>query len=93
MIIAGSDYCDKDILDTLSVGVYFDVSAEPDNPHDKDAVLLTYNGNKIGYAARQDKLPLVTCMRLGRRLYGVITDVTIRDGKVKYEYETWISTK
>ena len=34
MFIAGSSYCDKAVLEKLSVGTYFEVVAEPDNPHD-----------------------------------------------------------
>ena len=47
MFIAGSSYCDKTVLESLEVGTYFDLEAEPDNPYDKDAVKLTYNGQKI----------------------------------------------
>ena len=45
MIIAGSSYCEKEALDTLTIGTCFDVALETDNPHDKEAVKLTYNGN------------------------------------------------
>lgn len=34
MFIAGSSYCDKAVLEKLSVGTYFEVVAELDNPHD-----------------------------------------------------------
>ena len=42
MIIAGSYYCDANVLSELKVGTYFDLEAEPDNPNDKDAVKLIY---------------------------------------------------
>ena len=32
MIIAGSSYCDKDVLATLAIGICFDVALETDNP-------------------------------------------------------------
>ena len=57
MIIAGSFYCDQTIISQLSVGTYFELIAEPDNPHDKDAVALYYQGNKIGYVAKKDVTP------------------------------------
>ena len=44
MIIAGTSYCDNDVLARLTVGTYLDVVAEPDNPHDKNAVKLLFGG-------------------------------------------------
>jgi len=92
MIIAGSYYCDQAVLDKLTVGTYFDLEAEPDNPHDKDAVRLVYNGEKIGYIAKQDHLAFVTCLKLKRKIYGVITGIKFEDGRTKYEYETWFDS-
>ena len=47
MIIAGSFYCDQDVISQLSIGTYFDLVAEPDNPHDKDAVALFIMGRRL----------------------------------------------
>ena len=93
MIIAGSYYCDKAVLDTLEVGSYIDLEAEPDNPYDKDAVKLLYNGQKIGYIAKKDHLAFVTCLKLKRNIYGVITAIIEEDGQTKYEYETWFASR
>ena len=68
MIIAGSQDCDKAVLELLAVGSYIDLAAEADDPCDKDAVKLLFNGEKIGYVAKNDRAPFVTCMRLKRRL-------------------------
>ena len=89
MIIAGSSYCDPATLNKLRVGTYFDLEAEPNNPHDKDAVKLTLEGEKIGYIARSDRLAFVACLRLKRRVYGVITDIITESLSTKYEFETW----
>lgn len=89
MIIAGSYYCEPIVLSELKVGTYFDLEAEPDNPNDKDAVKLTYNGQKIGYIAKQDRLAFVTCLKLRRNIYGVITNIIEESGRIKYEFETW----
>lgn len=93
MIIAGSSYCDKAILDRLAIGTYIELAAEPDNPYDKDAVKLMYEGEKIGYIAKQDKLAFVTCLRLNRKIYGVITDIITEPSPTKYEYETWFDSE
>ena len=92
MIIAGSCYCDKAVLDTLEVGSLIDLEAEPDNPYDKDAVKLLFNGQKIGYIAKKDHMAFVTCLKLKRKIYGVITAIIEEDGQTKYEYETWFDS-
>jgi hypothetical protein len=89
MIIAGSYFCDKAVLDTLEVGSHIDLEAEPDNPYDKDAVKLLFNGEKIGYIAKKDHMAFVTCLKLKRKIYGVITSIIEEDGQTKYEFETW----
>ena len=93
MIIAGSFYCDQAVISQLTVGTYFQLVAEPDNPHDKDAVALFYQGSKIGYVAKKDVLPFVTCLKLRRPIYGVVTDIKDKDGRKEIEYETWFSNK
>jgi hypothetical protein len=92
MIIAGSSYCDKSALDKLTIGTYFELVAEPTNPYDKDAVMLVHDGEKIGYIAKQDKLAFVTCLKLKRRIYGVITDIITEPYPTKYEFETWFDS-
>lgn len=93
MFIAGSSYCDKAVLEKLSVGTYFEVVAEPENPHDKDAVMLRYDGNKIGYIAKKDNTPFIICLRLNRKIYGVITDIITEQISTKYEFETWFDSE
>lgn len=92
MIIAGSSYCDKDVLATLEIGTCFDVALEPDNPHDKEAIMLSYNGQKIGYISKSDKLAFVTCLKLKRKVYGVITNINAETFPTQYEFETWFDS-
>lgn len=92
MIIAGSSYCEKTALDKLSIGTYFELVAEPTNPYDKDAVMLLHDGDKIGYIAKQDKLAFVTCLKLKRKIYGVITDIITEPYPTKYEFEAWFDS-
>ena len=93
MIIAGSSYCEKDVLACLKIGSYLAVAAEPDNPHDKDAVKLLYDGVKVGYIPKKDNLPFVTCLKLGRKVYGVITNIIDDEFSTKYEFETWFESR
>jgi hypothetical protein len=46
-------------------------------------------GEKIGYIAKADRLPFVTCLKLKRKVYGVITDIITESFPTKYEFETW----
>ena len=93
MIVAGSSYCDSDAIAKLTVGVYFDLVAEPENPYDKNAVALCCRGDKIGYIPRKETLPYVTGLKLGRVIYGVITDIKDEDGRKVFEFETWFASK
>lgn len=93
MNIAGLYYGDATAVTKLEVGDYLDFVAEPNNPHDKNAVALYSDGVKIGYVARTDALPISTALRLGRGLYGVVTDIAEREGKKTVEYEAWIALK
>ena len=92
MLIAGSYYCDKAVLDTLEVGAYIDMEAEPDNPYDTDAVKLLFNGQKIGYVAKKDHTAFATCLKLKRKIYGVITAIIEENGQTKYEFEAWFDS-
>lgn len=93
MTVAGSYYCDMAVLNILKVGAYLDLVAEPDNPYDKDAIKLLYNGQKIGYIAKEDRLPFLTCLNLNKKVYGVLTAIIQENGKTKYEYETWFDNR
>ena len=93
MIIAGSSYCDKAILAQLKIGTCFELSREPDNPYDKDAVKLTYNGEKIGYIPKQDCTAFVVSLKLQMKIYGVITAINNDAYPTKYEFETWIENE
>ena len=93
LILAGADFCDQTDADSLSVGTYIQLAAEPENPKDKNAVALFYQGSKIGYVAQKDALPFAACLKLQREVYGVITDIREEAGKKEIEYETWFSGK
>ncbi len=58
----------------------------------KDAVMLMYDGNKIGYIAKKDNTPFIICLRLNRKIYGVITDIITEQISTKYEFETWFDS-
>lgn len=91
MNIAGLYYGDASAVDKLKVGDYLEFVAEPNNPHDRNAVAIYSDGAKIGYVARTDASPIATALRLGRGLYGVATHIAEREGKKIVEYEAWMT--
>ena len=90
MNIAGLYYGDTIAVTKLKVGDYLDFVAEPNNPHDRNAVAIYSDGAKIGYVARTDASPIAAALRLGRGLYGVVIDIAEREGKKVVEYEAWM---
>ena len=91
MLIAGTYFADREAVRRLTVGAHLDLTAEPDNPHDPNAVALYHQGGRVGYVAKQDALSFAMCLRLKRPVYGVITDLREEDGRTVYEYETWFA--
>ncbi|MGM9609340.1 MAG: hypothetical protein ACI3XE_03870, partial [Eubacteriales bacterium] len=81
--------CDGEVLQKLAVGTYFDLVPDPDSPQDKNAVMLTYEGDRIGYLSDEDRLPYAICLRLNRKVYGVITEIHLEVSPPQYEFETW----
>ena len=92
LIIAGSSYCDTAVLSRLQIGTCIELEAEPDNPYDKDAIKLLFEGDKIGYIAKADRPVFATCLKLGRKIYGVITNIIRENDITEYEYETWFES-
>ena len=87
------DGCSAETLSRIGIGAYLDVVAGGGTTTDKDAVMLTLDGEKIGYIAKTDRAAYVTCLKLKRRIYGVITDVLTDGDRVKYELETWFDSE
>jgi hypothetical protein len=92
MMIAGSSYCDQAVLDRIEIGTQLEIVAEPDNPYDSDAIMLLLDGEKVGYIAKKDQMAYVTCLKLKRSVYAVVTDIS-DDFPPRYEYETWFASK
>lgn len=62
--IAGFAYYDGlDVISKLNLGVPVTLKAEPDNPHDPDAVAIYYENVKLGY------VPQVKNLIIGGLLY------------------------
>ena len=92
MLIDTSDSCSSFALDSLTVGAMLDFAEDGNNPIDKYAISIISGGERLGRVARSDALPLLTCLKLGQKIYGVLTDKTSDENHAKYEFEVWISS-
>ena len=57
----------------LRVGDRLELSREPDNPHDANAVRVEWRGRKLGYVPRRDNATLAWGLTRGEVLHARIT--------------------
>lgn len=62
--------------DELRVGDALELAREPDNPHDRAAVAVTWRGRKLGYVPRTANAALAWGMDRGERLHARISRLT-----------------
>ena len=73
--IAGYQFYDGDkIINKLIVGDELEINAEPKNKHDRNAVRISYNGFKIGYAPRIDNKLLSELLQNDIKMHCVVFD-------------------
>ncbi len=64
--IAGFEYYDGlDIIDELKPGTTVNLSIEPDNPYDSEAIVIYYNDTKLGYVPSNHNQALSTYLYYG----------------------------
>ncbi len=93
LVIEWDACCDPAILSRPEIGSYLEVVAESDHPHTQYAVKLLFDGVKVGCIPKEDQAPFLTCLKLGRKVYGVITDTFDGELSKKYELEMWFEGK
>lgn len=74
--VAGMDFIDNidEIFPNLNNGTKLELFREKDNEFDKLAILVKYNGNKIGYVPRKHNVVLAHLLDGGKELYGVVCE-------------------
>lgn len=88
--VAGLDYIDymDDIFPIIKVRDKLELLREASNKYDKHAILINYNGQKIGYVPRKDNYVLSKLMDGGKELYGVVAnfgvDEVYKGHEIKY---------
>lgn len=91
MIIDRSRQFDGNDTAILKLGDRFELLMET-TPSCEVEVALIRDGERIGYVPNKDKAAYLTCLKIGRKVYGVITAVENENGEEKYEFETWFYT-
>jgi hypothetical protein len=67
--LAGYRYADAaDVWPLLRVGDALELSREPDNPHDANAVRVQWRGRKLGYVPRRENAALAWGLDRGEPL-------------------------
>jgi len=75
--LAGFRYHDAaEVFRDLRVGDALELTREPDNPHDPNAVSLSWRGRKLGYVPRRDNATLAWSLDRGDALQARISRVT-----------------
>ena len=75
--LAGFRYNDAAaVFSDLRVGDTLELAREPDNPHDANAVSLSWRGHKLGYVPRRDNRTLAWSLDRGDVLRARISRVT-----------------
>ncbi len=86
--VAGTSFIEgiEELEPHLNIGDRLQFFREPDNPHDKQAIVIKNNdGVKIGYVPKADNLIFSRLMDAGKVLFGEITKKTMRG--------TWLDIK
>ncbi len=87
--VAGLDYIDDidEIFNELEVNARLELFREVKNEYDKHAILVKYNGQKIGYVPRKDNYVLSKLMDGGKQLYGVVESFGIDEVYEGYSFK------
>ena len=91
--VAGTSHVDgiRDLVPYLKSEDRLSFFREPDNPHDKDAIVVkTDTGVKIGYIPRKDNVVFARLMDAGKMLFGKIISVEMQGTWVKIEIGIWL---
>ena len=77
--VAGLMFIDNidEISPKLQKGTYLQLFREKQNYYDCKAILVKFDGEKIGYVPRKHNLVLSRLMDAGKELYGIIKEVGI----------------
>lgn len=80
-----------EVWDQLRVGDQLAMQREPDNPHDANAVSLSWRGRKLGYVPRRENATLAWGLDRGEPLRARISRLTTHPNPAKrLEFEAYV---
>lgn len=91
--VAGTSFIEgiEELEPHLNIGDKLDFFREPDNPHDKQAIVIkNQDGVKVGYVPRQDNLIFSRLMDAGKVLFGRITAKSMRGTWLKMDIRIYL---
>ena len=91
--VAGTSYIEgiEELEPHLNVDDKFDFFREPDNPHDKRAIVIkNVNGVKIGYVPKADNVIFSRLMDAGKLIFGRITSKEMQGNWLKIEIKVYL---
>ena len=91
--VAGTAYVDgiEELTPYLKPEDRLSFFREPDNPHDKEAIVVkTDAGVKIGYIPRKDNVVVARLMDAGKMLFGKVISVELQGTWVKIDIGIWL---
>jgi len=91
--IAGLFYVEDihDLLDKIKLESKLRFVREPDNKHDKLAILVRdQNDNKLGYVPREKNPILARLMDAGKHIYGTVKELNNDDRYMNVEMEIFM---
>ncbi|OWT32559.1 hypothetical protein BGI41_07050 [Methanobrevibacter sp. 87.7] len=69
-------YIDDDFLDNVKRDDQLKFYREKNNPRDEHAILVRYDGVKVGYIPRNSNKILSNLMDGGKEIYGIVSNVS-----------------
>ncbi len=91
--IAGTSYIEGigELEPYLNIDDKLDFFREPDNPHDKQAIMIkNADGVKIGYVPKADNVIFSRLMDAGKLLFGRITTKEMQGTWLKIEIKVYL---
>jgi hypothetical protein len=84
-------YAAAEVWDQLRVGDRLELSRESDNPHDSNAIAVSWRGRKLGYVPRRDNAALAWGLDRGEPLQARISRVVPHPNPARrIEFEVFV---
>lgn len=81
------------LWETLAVGDRLVLVREPDNPHDRNAIRIDWQGHKLGYVPRRENAALAWALDRGERVTARIARLVVHpDPRQRLRFEVFAAS-